>query len=136
MEAYIVDAVRTAGGKREGALKDWHPADLGAAVLNALVDRTGIDPSAIDDVIAGCVGQIGEQSFHIGRNMVIWYVKSAATRPSGNELFDDSVRSMLLKLLEDKTALPAPPPEVDEQYRGRRIQINIVGPHGDPSRCK
>ena len=43
MEAYIVDAVRTAGGKREGALKDWHPADLGAAVLNALVDRTGID---------------------------------------------------------------------------------------------
>ena len=74
--------------------------------------------------------------FNIGRNMVIWYVKSAATRPSGNELFDDSVRSMLLKLLEDKTPLPAPPPEVDEQYRGRRIQINIVGPHGDPSRCK
>src|SRR5690348_15501989 len=71
VEAYIVDAVRTAGGKREGALKDWHPADLGAEVLNALVDRTGIDPAAIDDVIAGCVGQIGEQSFHIGRNMVM-----------------------------------------------------------------
>ena len=71
MEAYIVDAVRTAGGKRDGALKDWHPADLGAAVLNALVERTGIDPAAIDDVIAGCVGQIGEQSFHIGRNMVM-----------------------------------------------------------------
>ena len=43
MHAYIVDAVRTAGGKREGALKDWHPADLGAAVLNALTDRTGIE---------------------------------------------------------------------------------------------
>ena len=71
MEAYIVDAVRTAGGKREGALKDWHPADLGAAVLNALVDRTGIDGAAIDDVIVGCVGQIGEQSFHIGRNVVM-----------------------------------------------------------------
>ena len=71
MEAYIVDAVRTAGGKREGALKDWHPADLGAAVLNALVDRTGIDGAAIDDVIVGCVGQIGEQSFHIGRNVVL-----------------------------------------------------------------
>jgi acetyl-CoA C-acetyltransferase len=71
MEAYIVDAVRTAGGKRDGALKDWHPADLGAAVLNALVERTGIDPAAIDDVIAGCVGQIGEQAFHIGRNMVL-----------------------------------------------------------------
>ena len=71
MEAYIVDAVRTAGGKREGALKDWHPADLGAAVLNALIERTGIDGAAVDDVIAGCVGQIGEQSFHIGRNMVM-----------------------------------------------------------------
>ena len=71
MEAYIVDAVRTAGGKREGALKDWHPADLGAAVLDALVERTGIDGAAIDDVIVGCVGQIGEQSFHIGRNMVM-----------------------------------------------------------------
>ena len=66
-EAYIVDAVRTAGG----ALKDWHPVDLGAAVLDALVERTGVDPAAVDDVIAGCVGQIGEQSFHVGRNMVL-----------------------------------------------------------------
>jgi acetyl-CoA C-acetyltransferase len=70
-EAYIVDAVRTAGGRRDGALKDWHPADLGAAVLNALVERSGIDPSAIDDVIAGCVSQIGDQSCHIGRSMVM-----------------------------------------------------------------
>jgi acetyl-CoA C-acetyltransferase len=70
-EAYIVDAVRTAGGRRDGALKDWHPADLGAAVLNALVERSGIDPSAIDDVIAGCVSQTGDQSCHIGRSMVM-----------------------------------------------------------------
>jgi acetyl-CoA C-acetyltransferase len=70
-EAYIVAAARTAGGKRGGALKDWHPADLGAAVLNALVDRSGIDPASVEDVIAGCVGQVGEQSFHIGRNMVM-----------------------------------------------------------------
>src|SRR6187551_3928449 len=70
-EAYIVDAVRTAGGRRDGALKDWHPVDLGAAVLNALVERTGIDPAAVDDVIAGCVSQIGEQSCHVGRNMVL-----------------------------------------------------------------
>ena len=69
--AYIIDAVRTAGGKRDGALKDWHPADLGAAVLNALIDRTGLDPAAIDDVIAGCVSQIGEQSCHVGRSMVM-----------------------------------------------------------------
>jgi acetyl-CoA C-acetyltransferase len=70
-EAYIVDAVRTAGGRRDGALKDWHPADLGAAVLNALVERTGIDTSLVDDVIAGCVSQIGDQSCHIGRSMVL-----------------------------------------------------------------
>ena len=70
-KAYIVEALRTAGGRRGGALRDWHPADLGAAVLNALVERSGIDPVAIEDVIAGCVGQIGEQSFHIGRNMVM-----------------------------------------------------------------
>lgn len=69
--AYIVEAVRTAGGKRGGALKEWHPADLGAEVLNALLDRSGIDPAAIEDVIVGCVSQVGEQSFHIGRNMVL-----------------------------------------------------------------
>jgi acetyl-CoA C-acetyltransferase len=70
-EAYIVEAVRTAGGKRGGALKDWHPVDLAAQVLNALVDRTGIDPAAVDDVVMGCVGQAGEQAFHVGRNAVL-----------------------------------------------------------------
>ena len=59
-EAYIVDAVRTAGGRRGGALKDWHPADMAAEVLDALVERSGIDPAVIDDVIVGCVGQAGE----------------------------------------------------------------------------
>ncbi len=71
MEAYIVDAVRTAGGKRGGALKDWHPVDLGAAILNALVGRSGIDPAAVEDAIVGCVSQVGEQAFHVGRNMVM-----------------------------------------------------------------
>jgi acetyl-CoA C-acetyltransferase len=70
-EAYIVEAVRTAGGKRGGALKDWHPADLGAEVLDALVERSGIDPAAVEDVIMGCVGQAGEQAFHVGRNAVL-----------------------------------------------------------------
>ncbi len=70
-QAYIIEAVRTAGGRRGGALREWHPADLGAAVLNALVERSGVDPAAIEDVIAGCVSQVGEQSFHIGRNMVM-----------------------------------------------------------------
>ena len=70
-EAYIVDAVRTAGGRKGGALKDWHPADMAAQVLNALIDRTGIDPAAIDDIVMGCVGQAGEQAFHVGRNAVL-----------------------------------------------------------------
>jgi acetyl-CoA C-acetyltransferase len=70
-EAYIVEAVRTAGGKRGGALKDWHPADMAAEVLDALIDRSGIDPSSVEDVIMGCVGQAGEQAFHVGRNAVL-----------------------------------------------------------------
>jgi acetyl-CoA C-acetyltransferase len=70
-EAYIVAARRTAGGRRNGKVMGWHPADLGAAVLNDLVDLTGIDPSAIEDVIMGCVSQTGEQGLHIGRNAVL-----------------------------------------------------------------
>jgi len=70
-EAYIVDAVRTAGGKRKGKLVDWHPADMAAEVLDALVDRTGIDPATIEDVILGCVTQAGEQSFAFARNAVL-----------------------------------------------------------------
>ena len=70
-QAYIVAAVRTAGGRRGGKLAGWHPADMAGEILNALVDRTGIDPSAIDDVIMGCVSQASEQSFHIGRNAVL-----------------------------------------------------------------
>jgi acetyl-CoA C-acetyltransferase len=70
-EAYIVEALRTAGGRRGGALREWHPADLGANVLDALVGRSGIDPAVIEDAIVGCVSQVGEQSFHIGRNMVM-----------------------------------------------------------------
>ena len=71
MEAYIVDAVRTAGGRRGGKLAAWHPADMAAEVLNALVDRSGIDPAAVEDVIMGCVSQVGEQSFQVGRNAVL-----------------------------------------------------------------
>lgn len=70
-EAYIVDAMRTAGGRRAGKLASWHPADMGGAVLDALVGRSGVDPEAIEDVIVGCVGMAGEQSFHIGRNCVL-----------------------------------------------------------------
>ncbi|WP_181954511.1 acetyl-CoA C-acetyltransferase [Pararhodobacter zhoushanensis] len=70
-EAYLVELVRTAGGRRKGALANWHPADLGAEVIDALVARSGIDPAAIDDVIVGCVTQAGEQAFAFGRNCVL-----------------------------------------------------------------
>jgi len=70
-EAYIVEAVRTAGGRRKGALAGWHPADMGGEVLNAIVDRSGIDPAVIEDVILGCVTQAGEQGFAFARNVVL-----------------------------------------------------------------
>ncbi|MGP9810205.1 acetyl-CoA C-acetyltransferase [Rhodopseudomonas sp. NSM] len=70
-EAYIVAAARTAGGRKGGRLAGWHPADLAASVLNALVDRSGAAPDQIEDVIMGCVGQAGEQAVNIGRNAVL-----------------------------------------------------------------
>ena len=69
--AYIVDAVRTAGGKRNGRLAGWHPVDLAAATLDALVTRSGVDGKAIDDVIMGCVSQGGQQAMQVGRNAVL-----------------------------------------------------------------
>ena len=70
-EAVIVDAVRTPGGKRNGKLKDWHPAALAAHVLKAVQERNHLDPALVDDVIMGCVMQVGEQSLNIGRNAVL-----------------------------------------------------------------
>ena len=67
-EAVIVEAVRTPLGKKNGALKDWHPVDLLAEVLRETVDRSSIDAAQVDDVICGCVSQVGEQSLNIGRN--------------------------------------------------------------------
>ncbi|MEL7736900.1 acetyl-CoA C-acetyltransferase [Citromicrobium bathyomarinum] len=70
-DAYIVDAVRTAGGKRGGKLADVHPVDLAAQTLDALIERTGIDPKVVDDVIMGCVSQGGQQAMQVGRNAVL-----------------------------------------------------------------
>jgi len=69
--AYIVDAVRTAGGRRNGRLAGVHPVDLAALALDALISRTGIDPAAVDDVIMGCVSQGGQQAGQVGRNAVL-----------------------------------------------------------------
>ncbi|HEX7944009.1 MAG TPA: acetyl-CoA C-acetyltransferase [Phenylobacterium sp.] len=70
-EAYIVAASRTAGGRKGGRLREWHPSDLAGRVLDDLVARTGIDPAVIEDVIMGCVTQAGEQSTNIARNAVL-----------------------------------------------------------------
>jgi acetyl-CoA acyltransferase len=67
-DAVIVDTVRTTMGKRGGALVHWHPVDLLAFALTQLIDRTGIDPATVDDVIGGCVTQVGEQSTNVTRN--------------------------------------------------------------------
>src|SRR5438874_282734 len=69
--AVIVDAVRTALGKRNGKLKGWHPVDLAAETLRAVVERTGVDPALVEDVIMGCVMQAGEQGANIGRNAAL-----------------------------------------------------------------
>jgi acetyl-CoA acyltransferase len=69
--AVIVDAVRTPGGKRNGKLKNWHPVDLAAEALKAIASRNNLDPALVDDVIMGCVSQVGEQAFNVGRSAVL-----------------------------------------------------------------
>lgn len=70
-DAVIVDAVRTPGGKRNGKLRNWHAADLASEPLKALVERNDLDPAMVDDVIMGCVMQVGEQALNVGRNAVL-----------------------------------------------------------------
>jgi acetyl-CoA acyltransferase len=70
-EAVIVDAIRTPAGKRNGKLRGWHPASLAAYVLKSLAERNKLDPGTVDDVIMGCVMQVGEQAVNIGRNAVL-----------------------------------------------------------------
>src|SRR5215203_6910382 len=69
--AVIVDLIRTPLGRRNGKLKDWHPVDLAAETLKALIDRTGVDPEIVDDVVFGCVMQVGEQAVNVARNAVL-----------------------------------------------------------------
>jgi hypothetical protein len=109
--------------------------DAYAALLGAFFAQQHTIPTVISVSEARRLCAVFE--VQIGKNMVIWYVKNTPVKSSGNELFDDSARGMLNKLLDDKRALPPPPPEVEELYRGRRVQLVILGdPHGDASRCK
>ncbi len=70
-DAVIIDAIRTPLGKRNGKLSGWHPADLAAETLKALVERNDLDPALVDDVIMGCVMQVGAQGVNVGRNAVL-----------------------------------------------------------------
>ncbi|MGH7283040.1 MAG: hypothetical protein ACRELY_16065, partial [Polyangiaceae bacterium] len=75
--------------------------------------------------------------FNLSPRMVIWHLNETPVRKSGNDLFDDSAKEVLQKLLDDKTALPDPPQEIADQYRGRTIQLTMTGDvSGDSSRCK
>jgi acetyl-CoA acetyltransferase len=90
-EAVIIDAVRTPGGKRNGKLSTWHPAALAAHVLDALVTRNGLAPALVDDVIMGCVLQVGEQSLNIARNAVLTGVGPSRCPPRRS--IDNAVRA-------------------------------------------
>jgi acetyl-CoA C-acetyltransferase len=81
MNAYVVDCVRSAGGKKNGALSGWHPVDLGAAVIDELVNRTKIPGAEVDDVICGCVSQVGAQGANVGRMIVLASKKLPTTVP-------------------------------------------------------
>jgi acetyl-CoA C-acetyltransferase len=70
-EAYIVAAVRTAGGRKGGRVSGWHPVDLGGTIINRLVDKVKCDPALVEDVIMGCVSQVGEQAINVARNAVL-----------------------------------------------------------------
>ncbi len=112
-----------------------HAGDLYASQLGQLFAQALTVPSVISVGEARKLCSVFE--VNIGKNMVIWHVKNAPVKSSGNELFDDAAREMLMKFLDEKRQLPNPPPEVDELYRGRRVQLVILGdPHGDSSRCR
>ena len=70
-EAFIVGAVRTAAGRKRGKLSKQHPIDLGAKILDEIVSRTGVDPDVVEDVVFGCVNQVGSQGTNIARNCVL-----------------------------------------------------------------
>jgi len=80
--AYIVDAVRTAGGRRGGRLAGVHPVDLLAHSLDAIVERSGVDPASVDDVVTGCVSQAGEQAGQVGRQAVLASKKLPQSTPA------------------------------------------------------
>jgi hypothetical protein len=112
-----------------------HAGDMYAAKLSSFFhDRWSI-PTVISNADASKLCVVFR--INIGPRMNIWYVRIDPVKKSGNDLFDDSARSMLQKLLDDKTTLPDPPPEVADSFKGRTVDLTLTGDmHGDSSRCR
>jgi TonB C terminal len=109
--------------------------DMYAARLGAFFHERWQYPTVISQGEANKLCTVFQ--VNISPRMQVWHVRQNPVRASGNELFDDSARTMLQKLLDDRTSLPEPPPEVAEQYRGRTVNIALSGDlHGDSSRCR
>ncbi len=112
-----------------------HPGDMYAARLGTFFHERWQYPTVISQGEANKLCVVVE--FNLNPRMVIWHVRTIPVKVSGNDLFDDSARTMLQKLLDDRTALPEPPPEVADQYKGRTVQVVLSGDlTGDTSRCK
>ncbi|MFO0678735.1 MAG: TonB C-terminal domain-containing protein [Polyangiaceae bacterium] len=106
-----------------------------AARLGAWLHDRWVYPTVISQGEANRLCVVFQVS--VSPRMVIWHVRQEPVKKSGNELFDDSARSMFMKLLDERTNLPEPPPEVAEAFKGRSVQIALSGDlHGDSSRCR
>jgi hypothetical protein len=112
-----------------------HVGDMYAVKLSSFFHDRWAIPTVISNAEAGKLCVVFQ--INISPRMIIWYVQVNPIRKSGNDLFDDSARSMLQKLLDDRTALPDPPNEVADGFKGHRVNLTLTGDmHGDASRCK
>ena len=112
-----------------------HAGDMYAAMLSKFFHDRWSVPTVISQGEANklCI----TLQINISPRMIIWHLRQDPVRKSGNDLFDDSAREVMQKLLDDKTALPDPPPDIAEQYRGRTVNLTLSGDaQGDTSRCK
>ncbi len=109
--------------------------DMYAAILGKFIHDHWQYPTVISQGEANKLCVVFQ--ININPHMVIWHLRQEPVKPSGNELFDDSARTALQKLLDDKSPLPEPPPDVAESFRGRTVNVALAGDlHGDSSRCR
>jgi hypothetical protein len=112
-----------------------HAGDLYGARLGGFFHERWQYPTVISQGEANRLCVVFQ--FNVSPRMVIWHLRLDPVKPSGNELFDDSARTMLQKLMDDRAALPDPPAEVADVFKGRTVQVALSGDlHGDTSRCK